>query len=136
MNKVCPNCNSKFTAPPSGRKYCKFSCYDRTGSNNPKWKGGILVSDGYRYVYKPHHPDAIKLGYVLEHRLVMEKLIGRRLNKSEAVHHLNHNRLDNRPENLELCSSNGKHFIEHHLVKRNGKGQFYQVIHSATYSVT
>lgn len=66
----------------------------------------------------------------------MEGLIGRQLKKGEAVHHLNHNRLDNRPSNLELCSSNGRHFIEHHLVKRNDKGQFYEVTHSATYPMS
>ena len=39
---------------------------------------------------------------ILEHRLVMEQIIGRPLSKSERVHHKNGNRQDNRPENLEL----------------------------------
>jgi len=48
------------------------------------------------------HPRAGSNGYVFEHVLVMEELVGRHLVAGETVHHLNGVREDNRPENLEL----------------------------------
>lgn len=60
--------------------------------------------DGYIEVYSPDHPNASKNGYVMEHKLVMEKHIGRRLERDEVVHHINHVRDDNRINNLQLMT--------------------------------
>jgi hypothetical protein len=62
-------------------------------------------SKGYVLVYQPNHPWAQKSGYVAEHRLVMEKELGRYLLPLETVHHRNGVRDDNRPENLEVWYS-------------------------------
>lgn len=60
-------------------------------------------SDGYIWVRAPFHPHATR-GYVLEHRLILERHLGRYLDPSEVVHHKNHDKTDNRLENLELTT--------------------------------
>lgn len=78
------------------------------GDQAPVWKGGkTLNSNGYFVVYAPDHPYAVNR-YVLEHRLVVEQQIGRYLDPSEIVHHINGITTDNRPENLEI-TSRGEH---------------------------
>jgi len=69
----------------------------------------------YRLTYMPDHPDAPKHGWMMEHRLVMEQKIGRRLLRREVVHHLDHDGTNNDPGNLELCESRGQHLVEHHM---------------------
>lgn len=68
-----------------------------------------IQRSGYWYVFRKDHPRSNKQGYIAEHRLVMEKSIGRFLSPEEAVHHINHIRTDNHIENLKLFSSRGLH---------------------------
>lgn len=53
-------------------------------------------------------------GSILEHRYIMEMHLGRRLNDSEVVHHINHNKLDNRIENLQLMTKR-EHTAHHNI---------------------
>lgn len=77
-----------------------------------------LRADGYMSVYMPDHPHANKDGYIMEHRLVMEKILGRYLESNEVVHHINSKRNDNQPENLMLFSSLSDHRKYHAYFKK------------------
>lgn len=113
----CRTCGKPIYRYPSEIKegsyyYCSFECKkngdfgkEQRGEKNWNWKGGIQKIRGYIYIKSPGHPNKNKGEYVAQHRLVMEKYIGRYLEKSESVHHKNGIKDDNRIENLELVSS-------------------------------
>lgn len=86
------------------------------GSDAPMFTGGKYVDDkGYVKILRPDHPKNIR-GYIYEHRAVMEKYLDRMLLPWETVHHINEVKLDNRVENLFLCTVK-----EHSALHREGK---------------
>jgi hypothetical protein len=86
-----------------GKKYPQI-----TGEKHFNWKGGKFKQDGYILIYKPKHPFANK-GYVFEHRLVIEQILGRYLKPEERVHHINGVKDDNRPKNLMYFANESDH---------------------------
>jgi len=84
-----------------------------SGSKCPRWKGGVVVRNNYRYIFLPQHPRVDNNGYVREHILVAERALGEFLKDDEVVHHLNEDTLDNRQENLMVCESEAVHQIIH-----------------------
>jgi hypothetical protein len=133
---ICPVCEQgHWTACINNKavtSYCRLCCNSgsrcqigKRGADNPGWKGGKTHStDGYIcvrvYPEDFFYPMAkSSANYILEHRLVMAKHLGRCLHEWECVHHKNGIRYDNRLENLEL-SSNGNHQLMHSKGYKDG----------------
>jgi hypothetical protein len=101
------------------RKDCRCSTckpIDQSGDKNPAWNGGISYTrDGYKtikiYEDDPNFIMADGRGYIMEHRYIMAKALGRPLKKGETVHHANGVKDDNRVENLELWFTNHSHGV-------------------------
>lgn len=111
--KKCVRCKSKFV----GFKrtiYCEPQCANKAiakfGKDHPRWNNGrAQIASGY---------VLIKIGYKkyeFEHRLEVEKDMGRKLSPREVVHHINGIKNDNRISNLvvmtraEHASHHSKH---------------------------
>ena len=103
---IMEDCNQRHSAlgfcQAHYREYKTFCDKDRWPENRSQ----ISNSTQKRYitVYVPDHPFCTKQGTVLQHRLVMEQMVGRYLERYENVHHKNGDRTDNTPDNLELWS--------------------------------
>ena len=110
---ACVQCGATFQKYKSNKKKfcckeCQYKWRSETfrGVNHPTYKGRIKYGSKQQYwaIYSPLHPFADGKGYVMEHRLVMEKHIKRFLTSDEVVHHENQDKLANRIENLRLMS--------------------------------
>ena len=79
----------------------------RTGNKHGSWRGGISINDGGYIMQSVPRDDEMaamrtSTGYVPQHRLVMARHLGRPLNRTETVHHINGDRKDNSIENLQI----------------------------------
>ena len=90
------------------------------GPKNGLWKGGRTVDPrGYVLVRvgESHHLADVR-GYAYEHRLVAERILGRRLRKREIVHHKDEIKSNNKPWNIEVVRGGAEHRLRHRTFAR------------------
>ncbi len=134
---ICPQCNEERKIKLKCHKQkiglCGSCATKKSHKNNPRigraenhynWKGGININQqGYiiEYVKKDSKWFSMAVnnhkagGYILQHRLVMAKHLGRCLFKNEMVHHINGDRKNNKIENLKLLDKK-----EHKITYQDG----------------
>lgn len=106
----CANCNKKIKTTKSvNKQYCNRKCWYAvlskkvTGDGNFNWSGGETIhTNGYILERAPRHPAKNMRGYVYQHRLVLEKKLGRYLKSNEVAHHIDGDIKNNTPENLKV----------------------------------
>lgn len=106
---ICLTCGASksirlsYATKPNHGKYCSRDCAREARRNTHFQK---CKTHGY-----------MKLGRKLEHREIVERVLGRPLPSRHPVHHHNEDRSDNSHSNLVVCESRAYHVLIHALTR-------------------
>jgi hypothetical protein len=128
----CDFCGNEFEIHECHRSvhnFCSKSCYSEwqkiyiKEEKSPRWNGGVHIQDGYIF----HRQE--DGSYKAEHRLVVEKTIGRPLRSDEIVHHLDENKQNNNIDNLVVVTKAEHIQIHRDLLKSSRMNKEVYICH-------
>lgn len=104
IERCCKVCGAVFWVPSShlARIYCSQKCFRKDRKRKP-----FTISNGYVFL-------RMNGQYINRAKMVMEQQLGRSLKPGEVVHHVNGDKQDDRPENLQLFANRSEHVRFHH----------------------
>lgn len=109
--RTCEVCGREMRRPPSQDHIvvCSRRCDADRRIKRPldrvhNGRRAKLDNYGYVMLWEPGHPNKSMKGWQYEHRLVVEKRLGRVLRSDEQVDHINGVKNDNRPANLQVLT--------------------------------
>ena len=105
----CENCGKEVVYKNRKQRFCSVDCRQSfmKGKKHGSYKGGTILRKfrfGTPYVVI-RGERSNGGGEMFKHRKIAEKALERPFKKGEVVHHINCDSLDNRNENLLICSS-------------------------------
>lgn len=107
-SKECPNCKKTFTPRDRRHNFCSKKCYQEYAkATGCRKRTGFWMENGYRVIQIDGKP-------IKEHRHIAEIKLGRKLKPTEIVHHIDGNKINNDPNNLEIMT-----IAEHSSMHRN-----------------
>lgn len=132
----CGKCGDDFLAAHKDVKTCGHRCAilgekRALGVHYERPRDYRVIRDGYSQILDKTHGNANNIGRVLEHRYIISNELGRPLFKTEHVHHINGNKLDNRRKNLVLLTVSEHMSVHNHqkIMKRDTtNGRFLKMI--------
>ena len=119
FSRYCQKCGaSRFNKTPEKRKTTseaqmgdKNPMFGVFKEAHPAWGGGEFIKGGYVYIYQPEHPKARKK-YVKRAILNLEAKLGRYIRDDYDSHHIDEDKLNDDPTNLEE-RPHSTHGLEH-----------------------
>jgi hypothetical protein len=126
----CPECSALFHVPPAHvhkRTHCSRACARKNHPKGPEskaWRGGYITKEGYKLI-------GLNGERIPEHRLVMEKELGRQLESHEIIHHIDSDPSNKSVDNLQIVSRS-EHMKIHALEREQWSLKYTSCINCAS----